>query len=136
MICFFVGGPEGYAFYLYKKMVELQQVLNRNFRRAVCWSVANACYLVWLFRFIKHFISPYFIIYARSFIYFYLLQHISDYSIIPPTLDTEIIVVRRKIRKSDAGEVLFCYGFKSVVLFYRSDFLIYFFGLFSGIKRI
>ena len=36
-------------------MVELRQDLSRNFRWAVWWSVANACYLVWLFRFIKHF---------------------------------------------------------------------------------
>ena len=37
------------------KLAEWRQYLNRNFLRAVWWSAANACYLVWLFRFIKLF---------------------------------------------------------------------------------
>ena len=37
------------------KLAELPQDLSRNFRWAVWWSVATACYIVWLFRFIKPF---------------------------------------------------------------------------------
>ena len=96
-------------------MAELRQDLRGIFRWAVWWSVANACYLVCLFRFIKHFsiTLPYYlckIIHILLFITTNIwLQH-------NPTFPgchiyTEILVMRCIIRKSDAWEVLFCYGF-------------------------
>jgi hypothetical protein len=87
------------------KLAELPQDLSRNFRCAVWWSVATACYIVWLFRFITPF-SITLLYYLCKIIHILLfittniwLQHNFAY---PRT---------RIIRISDAGEVLFCYGF-------------------------
>jgi hypothetical protein len=55
VLFFFFFADHSATDFTYIKLAELRQDLSRTFRWAVWWSVANACYLVWLIRFIKHF---------------------------------------------------------------------------------